>query len=120
LGVAATAANAKHAKAFVMLSYEAADKIIAEFSWIGGHRRELEAVILTEASFWQQYAHEEGEIGDYPAAVVKAYKMILEWLKSAHEFRVNTRNLGDLADFVAFTRPALVWVILISTHHKKR
>lgn len=100
-----------------MLSYEASEEIIGHYPWLQSYRRQLEASLMAEASFWQQYSHEEGELGDYQAAVKKSCKMILEWLKTAHEYEVNICDPEDLADFVAFTRPACVWAVLISKHH---
>lgn len=101
-----------------MLSHEACDSIIEKFSWLKMHRLDLQNVILTEASYWQQYQHNLGELGDFHAAVDKAHELIVEWLNSAHDWRVDD-SLEDIANFVASTRSACVWAILISKHHRE-
>lgn len=101
-----------------MLSYEAADEIIENRPWLKKHRKDLETVIIAEASYWQQYAHEHGELGDFPAAVEKAFKTIGQWFDEADSYEVDVLDLEDLANFVAHYRSACVWTILIRRDYR--
>jgi len=95
-----------------MLTYESSEIIIKEHPWLKEHERDLESCIADEAQYWKN------EDVDFPEAVETAHDLMLNWLDTAHEYRVDDDSLADIASFLANHRRACVWAVLISKAHK--
>lgn len=100
-----------------MLSDDAATKIIERYPWLWKERVPLHSCLIVEASYWQDFSHNKGEVGDFPAAMDKAYEMMVHWIEIADDCNVDIHDPRSIADFISDTRSACVWATLISKIH---